>query len=398
MSLIQAKLLWICLAILTTALIWWPVSPSPFDPLPVQSIHAINNLPWFSALFYAWAVVLAALLFLRKGGILEHLGLCLVFTLVFVGFSGLASPWGNSLDSALRIAEVNIILESGGIPAAGHPELLYFDFPGLHLVDLALLQSTGLDLFAATRVYLLASGLIFTVILYAAFLKLLKEPLKAALGVVLAFSSSMVLGGWAYHFHPINLATIYIGTFVLLMATQDTEQPFMSWKNACLSRRRRLLWLDVICDGDPALMFALDDVFDGSVCLFIERSAQCQLLFECQGQRPDSVHSIAERHLLQGLQRLALDNSQRFEMPDLHGFQVFQSTLINGAVRLDLYLAETVLPVLLGGALDHGPLANAIVVGHRLVGPAVTKTDVAFKCIRWNSVRHAYVPASAMLS
>ncbi len=209
--------LWFLLLGLSAVVISWPVTPSPTDPLPVQSTHAIQRLSGFIVFFYGWVVVLVTLLFSGKGGKLEGLGLCLVFTVVFVQFWGLASPWGNSGDSTWRMAEVKYILETGKIPPGGHPNLRYFDFPGLHLVDLAVGHATGLDLFLGTRAYLLASGLTFTLVLYVAFLRLMGSPSLAALTFILAVVSSKVLGVVFNQFHPINLATNYIALFFLLM-------------------------------------------------------------------------------------------------------------------------------------------------------------------------------------
>jgi hypothetical protein len=117
------------------------------------------------------------------------------------------------------MAEVNYILETGKIPPGGHPNLTYFDFPGLHLVDLAVGYTTGMDLFLATHVYLLASGLTFTLVLYVAFLRLMGTPSLAALTFILAVVSSKVLGAVFNQFHPINLATNYIVLFFLLVTT-----------------------------------------------------------------------------------------------------------------------------------------------------------------------------------
>jgi hypothetical protein len=218
------KLLWVCLLGLSTAIVLWPVAPSPYDPLPVQSIHAIPNLPWFIALFYIWAVVLTALLFLARGSVLEHLALCLVFSVVFIGFWGfVANPWGNSWDSGWLMGHVNYLQEMGKIPPGGSPTFRYFDFPGFSLLGLVVADITGTDIFLATRLYLLASGLLFTLILYVAFLKLLKTPYRAALGVVLAIASSMVLGVVFNQFHPTNLATIFIATFFLLLVTRPSN-------------------------------------------------------------------------------------------------------------------------------------------------------------------------------
>ncbi len=212
------KLLWVCLLGLTMAIILWPVAPSPFDPMPVQSIHVIQNLPGFIVLFYAWAVVLAALLFLARGGVFERLALCLVFSIVFVQFWTFVSPWGTHADTTWLTGHVLYLQDMGQIPAGGHHTFRYFDYPALSLTGCTLQHITGMDIFKAIQVFLLTNGLVFVSILYAAFLKLMRTPYQAAIGVILALCSSMVLALVPNIFHPISLATTYIAMFLLLMA------------------------------------------------------------------------------------------------------------------------------------------------------------------------------------
>ncbi len=217
------KILWICLLGLTIGIILWPVAPSPSDPLPVQSIYAIKHLTWFAVLFMGWALNLAGLLFFAKGNVWERLALCLVFFLVFVQFWGFAvAPWGNSTDSSWLMGHVNYLEHTAKIPL-GQAALCYFDFPGLALVGSAIQQLSGADLFLTTRLYLLFGGMIFIIILYVLFLKTLRTPHLAAISVVLAVASSMVLGFIPNQFHPINLATIYIVTFLLLLTGRGTK-------------------------------------------------------------------------------------------------------------------------------------------------------------------------------
>lgn len=205
-------------------MILWPVSPSPLDPLPVQSIYAIQNLPWFIALFYAWAVVLAALLFLVKGSTLERLALCLVFTLVFVQFWGLATEWGSSEDSAWFMGHVNYLQGGDRLPSGSHPAFPYFDFPGLPLIGMTLAQATGADVFLTARLFSFLNGQVLTFLLYAVFLRWAGTPRRAALYLVLAIASSTVLGSYGgggnNQFHAKSLSTIYIAYFMLLLACQ----------------------------------------------------------------------------------------------------------------------------------------------------------------------------------
>lgn len=217
--------LWWSLIAISAILVMWPVVLSPNDPLPMQSVHAIRNIPLFIAVLCGWTGVFGTLLLRVKGNTWDRLSLCLIFSAVFVQFWGpVTNPWGNSGDSAWLLGHVRLLLETGNIPTGGHPALTYFDFPGIQLALLSLNLVTGVELFQVSRIYLAASSFILVVITYAAFLKLMRSPHYAAMALVLALASSRVLSVVTNQFHPINLATIYIAVFVLLMAIICNEQ------------------------------------------------------------------------------------------------------------------------------------------------------------------------------
>ncbi len=218
------KILWICLLFIGAIILMWPVSPTPYDPLPMQSLYAVQHLPWFVVFFYAWGSIFAALLFGAKGSRLERLVLCLVFTMVFVEFWGFASPLGNHSDSTWFLAHVDYLDKAGKIPSEGHPVLRYFDFPGFPLLGVAITELTGSNIFTASAAYLLVGGAVFSLIVYSAFLKILGGPDRAARAFVLALSSSTVLSTILNQFHAINLATLYIATFFLLLPNFALEE------------------------------------------------------------------------------------------------------------------------------------------------------------------------------
>jgi len=218
------KVLWTFLLGLTIAIILWPIAPSVYDPLPVQSTYTIKYLPLFIVIFIMWVLNLGALMFLVRGGAWERLALCLVFVLVFVQFWGFkAAPWGNSIDSAWLIGHVNYLNNTATISDTVRQTLWYFDFPGLTFIGSAIQQICGADLFLAVRIYLLSSGVIFSCILYVAFLKILKTTYFSAVGVILSVASSMILGFIPNQFHPMNLSTIYIVIFFLLLVMRGVD-------------------------------------------------------------------------------------------------------------------------------------------------------------------------------
>lgn len=210
------KIFWAYLLCFTAAVILWPVSPSPGDPLPVQSLYAIQKLPWFSVLFCAWSFFLSALLFLAEGSKWERLALCLVFFITYVLFWTFAGPWGTHSDSTWITAHVAYLHDTGRIPVE-NTNFRYFEYPALQLAGLTLIQTTGLDLFQGVQLFLLVNGIIFVTVLYTAFWKLLGNPNHAAAGVFLAVAMNQVLSLVHNYYHPISLASTYVALFVLLL-------------------------------------------------------------------------------------------------------------------------------------------------------------------------------------
>jgi hypothetical protein len=218
------KILWLFFLGFTIIIILWPVTPSMYNPLPVQTIYAINSFPLFIVVFFIWVLNLACLLFFMQGNAGERLALCLGFMLVFVQFWGFkVSPWGNTIDSDWLIGHVNYLNHIATIPNTGQSVLRYFDFPGLIFVGSALKNIFGANLFLSVDIYLLLSGVIFTVIFFVTFLKILKNSSLASIGVVFAIVSSTALGGISNQFHPINLASIFICIFLLILVSREIE-------------------------------------------------------------------------------------------------------------------------------------------------------------------------------
>lgn len=211
------KILWILLLGLTVSILLYPASIKPDYPLPVQTIYMFPNFPFFVGLFYFWMFLLLILLFSRKGNLIEKLGLCLTFSLVFVNFWTLNNPLAGSGDQLLHLGELRYLREVGSITPEAHQIFEYFDFPGLQFMMLPLTEVMGLNDFQTQIIFLIALTLIFSIIIFVTFLKFLKNPSHTSLGVILAISSSIHLGKMGM-LHPANLATLFITVFVLLLA------------------------------------------------------------------------------------------------------------------------------------------------------------------------------------
>ncbi|MCL0052917.1 hypothetical protein M1M86_00255 [Dehalococcoidales bacterium] len=229
------KALWILLLALTVTILLYPVSISADHPLPVQTIYLFPLLSLFAGLFYFWMLLLLVLLFSNRNHSLEKVSLCLVFALVFSAYWILITPWGASGDGLYHMAAVRYIRQTGEITFGAHTFFAYLQFPALQLVTSSMAEISGLGDFQARTILLVALNLSFTLILYVAFLKLLKNPFYSSLAVILCIASSILIPTSISHLHPVALATLFIALFLLLV-TEDNEQWLASWE-------RRLLFI-----------------------------------------------------------------------------------------------------------------------------------------------------------
>jgi hypothetical protein len=226
-------ILWILLLGLTISILLFPVSVSPTYPLPVQSIYIFSDLPLFTGLFYSWVLLLLLLLFSGWEHELEKLALCFVFTLIFLQFWTLISPWGRTGDGLWQMGHVRYISEHGKIPSGEHAG--YFGFPGLHFLCVAIHKICGLDIFMTRTVFLLLNSFIFTTFLFLFFSKLLANASLASIGVIMAVTSSLLIGTGMNQFHPMSLATTYIGLFLLLLVlNQSGSRLFSNWQGSLI--------------------------------------------------------------------------------------------------------------------------------------------------------------------
>jgi hypothetical protein len=187
-----------------------------------------DNLPLFGALFYFWMLTLLVLLFSKREGLWDKLGLCLIFSSVFVSFWTLITPWAGSWDALIHLGELRYIKETGRITPQAHQIFGYFDFPGLQFMMLPIAELCNLSDLQTYTVFTIVLVYFFTLVLFTAFLKLLRNPFHASLGVILSIASSILLGKMGI-LHPGGLATSYIALFVLLLVG-SRDSLFEGWQ------------------------------------------------------------------------------------------------------------------------------------------------------------------------
>ncbi len=220
---VTRRVLWLGLLTLTVLLLAWPVAPSPEDSPPVEIVSAIRHFDSFLVLIYVWVGFLLVLL-LQEHSVWSRFAICATFAAVLIGSWGIRAPWGNHPDSPWFLAHVQYLFAAGKVPSAGLVGLRYFDFPGFPLIGVLIQKITGLEPFKLMLSYTIASGLALTLMLHAAFLKFV-SPNIAPLAVMAALLSSKILGVVSNQFHPINLATLYIVVFVLLLPRFVSSRP-----------------------------------------------------------------------------------------------------------------------------------------------------------------------------
>ena len=174
-------------------------------------------------------LLLLTLLFSRRENTMEKFAISLVFVIVFVEFWAFISPWGGTGDAIWQMAHINYLSREGNIPLGGHPNFGYFDFPGLQLLALCLTNVCDMQIFPIQTTFLLTNAAIFVLLMFTNFLKILKSPFYASLGVILMIVGSTAGLGKINFFHPIVLATTFL-SFFSLMLSRIKDKPIQSWQ------------------------------------------------------------------------------------------------------------------------------------------------------------------------
>jgi len=212
-------LLWLVLMAMTAALLAYPRQMA-LEYSPIQSLDAVEPLPLFGALYYAWMAVLVSLFLLAepgRAGRWQGLALVGMFVLVYKGFWDIPFAADRSVDSVLNAATVGYIRSVGEIPF-GHPTITYTDFPGLHVLTATLAAATGLATSDAITVILLLMDLLLAGLLYLICLRLLEDPRWAGLAALLAMQGGIMFA--RLPFYPGTLGLVFASLFLLLALKQ----------------------------------------------------------------------------------------------------------------------------------------------------------------------------------
>lgn len=206
--------LWILLILLTTAILIFPVHLN-LESHTIQSTYIFgDNLPFFGVLFCLWIFLLLVLILSRQDVKWEKIALVCIFAIVFLGFWTIITPYFRHSDEWYRAAHIQYIQDYGAIDVF-HPDLEYFTFPGLPILGSAICQVTGLSIFAMRTVLVLFLAMLFSVLLFLLFLRYLKNPAVAAIGVILFLLANIIVCKSNLLFSS-TLAYIFIVSFLIL--------------------------------------------------------------------------------------------------------------------------------------------------------------------------------------
>lgn len=211
---------------LTAGIVLFPVAMH-YEYRPLESVDAFGNLlPLFAVIFYIWMAVLFLLLFSKNDtGEWQRAGLLSLFALGMVGIWIVNAPYGGHPDELWQMGHVKYILETGRIGVA-HPVFNYFEFPAFHLLLASISRVTGLGVFESRLGYMFFSSVIFTVLSYLLFFRLLKDSRIASLGVLFLFLGCPLIASSEKSFWPGNLAQLLYVALLLLLAWREQK---MHW-------------------------------------------------------------------------------------------------------------------------------------------------------------------------
>ena len=218
-------LAWVLLILLSVALLLFPVHLIN-EYQPIQAPYLFDNLPLFGALFCVWMLLLLLLVFSKRDEgqkfNWESLALASIFGLVFLGFWAIITPYGSFADGIHNMGHVKWLVEEGSIPV-GHPRLVYFDFPGMHLMVSGLSQFTGLGVFESRMLFMIFNAVLFSALMYILFVKLIKSNRLAFLGVLLVVMGSVMLVEKMHTFTPGALGFTLFAGFLLMLTRSETK-------------------------------------------------------------------------------------------------------------------------------------------------------------------------------
>ncbi len=230
-SCVNRLFLWILLIVVTCTLLLSPVSLlAEYKPIQAPNIFITPVL--FYALFTIWLLLLFILIFIKKDTEkvhLESLVIVTIFSLVFIGFWIVITPYGSYADSMHNMGHVRYLLDYGNIPI-GHQNLAYFDFPGMHILVAIISQIINLSVFNSAAIFLIINCVLFANFIYLFFNRILKSNRLSLIGLFIVIILSVVIVDDITVFYPrafgFTLLIMFLFMYSMFHNNNENNIPF----------------------------------------------------------------------------------------------------------------------------------------------------------------------------
>jgi hypothetical protein len=235
-------LLWVLLLTMTVLLILFPADLK-YD----LSIHTIpflyifHSFSLFAVIYYIWLAFLLALLFTSGGGCridCEKAALVGIFAVIFASYSTMVSH-GFTGDAFTPAGDIKNLITQGHFSTP--PALKYHGFPGFSLLGTGACLISGLDITDYMSFFPFFQILLFALLLYVFFNRLLKNPFLASLGALLVIQLDIPVSTTVSGFHAGAFAPFCLFPAALLLFTHDKVTAVRRW-----SRLEPAEWLIII--------------------------------------------------------------------------------------------------------------------------------------------------------
>jgi len=208
---------WVASSALAGALLVYPTSFVRPPVADMESAEVIQPFGLFGVMFVAWALAMLTLLVLRARHPPRSAGnvaFVALFAAVFWGFWIKNTPWGGGFDS-LYTAGIARYVQDFGRVSPGIANLVYFDFPGLHIVAAGLGLASGLDALVVATLLRMTFAVLGAAAVYCSIALVVDSSALALIGAVLFIQGNIIHVATAFIFFPAVLGLVLLETLWL---------------------------------------------------------------------------------------------------------------------------------------------------------------------------------------
>jgi len=208
---------WVASSALAGALLVYPTSFVRPPVTDMESAEVIQPFGPFGVLFVAWALAMLTLLVLRGRHPARSAGnvaFVALFAAVFWGFWIQNTPWGGGFDS-LYTAGIARYVQEHGVVSPGIANLVYFDFPGLHIVAAGLGLASGLDVLTVATLLRMTFAVLGAAVVYCSIALVVDSSALALIGAQLFVQGNIIIVAAGIIFFPATLGLVLLETLWL---------------------------------------------------------------------------------------------------------------------------------------------------------------------------------------